>query len=93
MRRERFCWRPPTYRYIFLLRLLGPQFHLNLSDEEFGLPTVDYCEHNLRHFPGINIADGCQSDRFILSQDRRTLWVTNNTDIHHDNYRVIIQAD
>ncbi len=71
----------------------GSQFHLRLSEDELGLASVDYCEHNLRHFPGINIADGCQSDRFILSEDRKTLYLTNNTDIHHDNYRVIVAAD
>lgn len=67
--------------------------HLRDSDFELGLSTVDYCEHNLKHFPGINIADGCQSDRFILSADRKTLQVTNNTDVHHDNYRVILAAE
>ncbi len=72
---------------------LGPRFHLLLSDKELGLPWVDYCEHNFRHFPGINIADGCQSDRFILSEDRKTLYLRNNTDVHHDNYRVILAAD
>ncbi|GAA0725962.1 hypothetical protein GCM10009430_32400 [Aquimarina litoralis] len=63
------------------------------SDKEVGLPRVDYCEHNFRHFPGINVADGCKSDRFVLSQDRRTLTVKNNTDVHHDNYRVILLAE
>lgn len=68
------------------------QAHLRQSDRELGLASVNYCEHYLRHFPGINIADGCQSDRFILSEDRKTLYVTNNTDIHHDNYRIIVAA-
>ena len=67
--------------------------HLRQADREFGLPGVDYCEHYLRHFPGINIADGCHSDRFILSEDRRTLWLTNHTDIHHDNYRIVVAAE
>ncbi len=71
---------------------VGKRFHLRASDAELGLTGVDYCEHNLRHFPGINIADGCRSDRFILSEDRKTLRLTNNTDVHHDNYRVIVAA-
>ncbi len=71
----------------------GRNANLRTSDAELGLPGVDYCEHYSRHFPGVNIVDGCQSDRFVLSADRRTLWLTNNTDIHHDNYRVIVAAD
>ena len=71
----------------------GRNASLRRSDRELGLPGVDYCEHYLRHFPGINIADGCRSDRFILSEDRRTLQLTNFTDIHHDNYRVVVEAD
>lgn len=71
----------------------GKNASLRRSDFELGLPGVDYCEHYLRHFPGINIADGCRSDRFILSADRRTLWLTNHTDIHHDNYRIIVEAE
>ncbi|MEL7481625.1 MAG: hypothetical protein AAGJ29_08685 [Pseudomonadota bacterium] len=71
---------------------LGRKAHLRQADRELGLPGVDYCQHNLRHFPGINIADGCHSDRFVLSEDRRTLWLTNHTDIHHDNYRIIVAA-
>ncbi len=72
---------------------LNDNDHLGNSNAELGVPGVDYCEHNLQHFPGINIADGCQSDRFILSADRKTLSITNNTDIHHDNYRVIVAAE
>lgn len=71
----------------------GVEDHLRTSDLELGHENVDYCEHNLSHFPGINIADGCQSDQFVLSADRRTLTLKNNTDIHHDNYRVIVEAD
>lgn len=78
---------------IIMRAATGELAHLSISDAELGLPGVDYCEHNLRHFPGINIADGCRSDQFILSEDRKTLWLTNNTDIHHDNYRVIVEAD
>ncbi len=72
---------------------LGVQDHLGNSNLELGLSSVDYCEDNLSHFPGINIADGCQSDQFILSDDRKTLTLKNNTDIHHDNYRVILAAN
>ena len=72
---------------------LGSEDHLGNSNQELGVSTVDYCDDNLSHFPGINIADGCQSDRFILSEDRMTLTVKNNSDIHHDNYRVILAAD
>lgn len=72
---------------------LGRRAHLRQADEELGLAEVDYDQHYLRHFPGVNIADGCGSDRFILSEDRRTLTVTNFTDVHHDNYRVIVAAD
>ena len=72
---------------------LGAEAKLLNSDEELGLSYVAYDQQNLRHFPGINIADGCQSDRFILSEDRLTLFVINNTDIHHDNYRIVIAAD
>jgi len=72
---------------------LGAQDHLGNSNVELGLPTVEYDEDNLMSFPGINIADGCQSDQFILSEDRKTLTVKNNTDIHHDNYRVILDAN
>lgn len=71
---------------------LGEMDRLGNSNRELGLPSVDYCEDNLLHFPGINIADGCQSDRFVLSEDRMALIVKNNTDIHHDNYRVILAA-
>jgi len=71
----------------------GENAHLLASDEEVGLPGVDYCEHYARHFPGVNIADGCQSDHFVLSADRRTLWLTNFTDLHMDNYRVIVEAE
>lgn len=71
----------------------GRNANLRTSDADLGLRGVDYCEHYLRHFPGVNITDGCQSDRFILSSDRHTLWLINNTDIHHDNYRVIVAAD
>ena len=72
---------------------LGEMDRLGNSNRELGLSSVDYCEeHNLLHFPGINIADGCQSDQFILSEDRLTLTLKNNTDIHHDNYRVILAA-
>ncbi len=72
---------------------LGTKDHLRRSDGELGWSDVDYCEHNLSHFPGINIADGCQSDRFILSEDRLTLFMRNNTDIHHDNFRVVIEGE
>ena len=75
-----------------IMRASGNQPNLRDSDPELGVSGVDYCEHNLRHFPGINIVDGCRSDRFILSQDRKTLTVRNNTDIHHDNYRVVLDA-
>lgn len=75
-----------------IMRASSNQPNLLNSDAELGVPGVDYCEHNLTHFPGINIADGCQSDRFILSSDRKTLTIRNNTDIHHDNYRVILDA-
>lgn len=71
---------------------VGPRATLLRGDEQLGLPDVDYCEHNLRHFPGVNISDGCGSDQFILSADRKTLTVRNFTDIHHDNYRVILAA-
>lgn len=71
---------------------LGELDRLGNSNRELGLPSVDYCEDNLLHFPGINIADGCQSDQFILSEDRMTLTLKNNTDIHHDNYRVVLAA-
>lgn len=84
-----------TFNYPVLgiiMRASGNQPNLLNSDSELGLSTVDYCEHNLTHFPGINIADGCQSDRFILSADRMTLTLKNNTDIHHDNYRVVLDA-
>jgi len=84
-----------TFNYPVLgiiMRASGNQPNLLNSDTELGLSTVDYCEHNLSHFPGINITDGCQSDRFILSADRLTLTLKNNTDIHHDNYRVVLDA-
>ncbi len=70
----------------------GRRATLRQSDAELGLSGVDYCDHNLWHFPGINIVDGCQTDNFRLSADRHTLWLTNYTDIHHDNYRVIVDA-
>lgn len=84
-----------TFNYPVLgiiMRSSGNQPNLLNSDPELGLSSVDYCEHNLSHFPGINIVDGCQSDRFILSADRMTLTLKNNTDIHHDNYRVVLDA-
>lgn len=71
----------------------GENATLRFSDLELGLPGVNYDQRYLRHFPGVNIADGCGSDRFILSEDRRTLSLTNFTDIHHDNCRVIVAAD
>jgi len=70
----------------------GAQDHLGISNAELGIPTVEYDEDNFMSFPGINITDGCQSDRFILSADRMTLTLKNNTDIHHDNYRVVLGA-
>lgn len=76
-----------------IMRASGGQDNLRKSDPLLGLSGTDYCEHNTRHFPGINIADGCQSDRFILSEDRKTLTLKNNTDIHHDNYRVILAVE
>lgn len=70
----------------------GRNDFLGRTNAELGLPGVTYCTHNFRHFPGVNIADGCGSDRFILSTDRRTLDVTNFSDVHHDNYRVVVEA-
>lgn len=70
----------------------GDNATLRRSDAELGLPGVNYDGDYLRSFPGANVVDGCGSDRFVLSEDRRTLWVTNYTDIHHDNYRVIVAA-
>lgn len=70
----------------------GAQDHLGISNTELGIPTVEYDEDNFMSFPGINIVDGCQSDRFILSEDRYTLTLKNNSDIHHDNYRVVLDA-
>ncbi len=67
--------------------------HLGRTNTEFGFQHTLYCEHNLSHFPGINIVDGCGSDRFVISDDRYTLTFKNNTDIHHDNYRVITLAE
>lgn len=71
---------------------VGRRATLQRSDEQLGLPGVDYCEHNLRHFPGVNISDGCGSDRFVLSEDRTTLTERSFTDIDHHNYRVILAA-
>ncbi len=71
---------------------LNENDHLGNSNAELGVPSVDYCEHNLQHFPGINVADGCRSDRFILSLDRKKLTIRNNTDIHHDNYRILVEG-
>lgn len=71
----------------------GSEDHLGITNHELGLRDVTYCTHNFRHFPGVNIADGCGSDHFILSENRRTLWVRNVTDVHHDNYRVIVQSE
>lgn len=70
----------------------GAQDHLGISNSELGIPSVEYDEDNFMSFPGINIVDGCQSDRFILSEDRYTLTLKNNSDIHHDNYRVVLDA-
>ncbi len=70
----------------------GARDHLGRSNTELGISTVEYDEDNFMSFPGINIVDGCQSDRFILSEDRYTLTLKNNSDIHHDNYRVILDA-
>ncbi|MGD1839960.1 MAG: hypothetical protein ACFB0B_03555 [Thermonemataceae bacterium] len=86
-----------TFKYpvlgIIMRAGAGAQDHLGISNAQLGLPTVEYDEDNFISFPGINIVDGCQSDRFILSEDRYTLTLKNNTDIHHDNYRIILQAD
>lgn len=76
-----------------IMRASGGEDNLGKSNLELGISSVDYCEHNASHFPGINIVDGCQSDKFALSNDRRTLTIKNNTDVHHDNYRVILAAD
>lgn len=70
----------------------GAEDHLGITNRELGLSGVTYEAHNFRHFPGVNIADGCGSDHFVLSKDRRTLWVRNFTDVHHDNYRVIVES-
>ncbi|WP_373497424.1 hypothetical protein [Aquiflexum sp.] len=76
-----------------IMRASGGKDNLGKSNLELGISSVNYCDHNLRHFPGINIVDGCQSDKFVLSKDRKTLTIRNNTDVHHDNYRVILAAD
>lgn len=68
-------------------------FKLNRSNSALGLRSVEYDEDALISFPGVNLTDGCQSDHMTLSADRRTLTVTNFTDIHHDNYRVLVAAD
>lgn len=65
---------------------------LNRSNDDVGIDGVDYDEHTYRHFPGVNIVDGCASDRISISDDRHTLTVTNFGDIHHDNYRVLLST-
>ena len=71
-----------------------PNANLFYSDLELGLDEVSYTpfEDYGTRFPGLNLADGCGTDRFRLSNDRRTLWFTNHADIHHDNYRVVVAA-
>ena len=70
----------------------GRQDFLGRSNRELGLPDVVYSTRNFREFPGLNIADGCGTDRIALSADRRVLDVRNVTDVHHDNYRVVVAA-
>lgn len=70
----------------------GRNDFLGLSNAELGLVGVTYSTRNFREFPGFNIADGCGTDRIVLSPDRRTLDVVNFTDLHHDNYRVVLAA-
>lgn len=68
-------------------------YNLNITNPILGIDTVEYDTDLTRSFPGINIVDGCHSDHFIMSEDRRTLILTDFTDVHHDNYRVIVQSD
>lgn len=76
-----------------VLGLIIRGYNLNQSNPILGIDTVEYDTDLTRSFPGINIVDGCHSDHFILSKDRRTLQLTNHTDVHHDNYRVVVQSD
>jgi hypothetical protein len=76
-----------------VLGLIIRGYNLNQSNSVCGIDTVEYDTDLTRSFPGINIVDGCRSDHFILSADRRTLHLTNHTDVHHDNYRVLVQSD
>lgn len=76
-----------------ILGIILRSYKLNQSNDEVGLSTVEYDEDSLVSFPGVNLTDGCKSDRMTLSADRRTLTVRNFTDIHHDNYRVLVAAN
>lgn len=71
-----------------------PNANLYYADLELGLDSVSYTpfEDYGTRFPGLNLADGCGTDRFRLSDDRKTLWFTNHSDVHHDNYRVVVAA-
>lgn len=65
---------------------------LSRSNDDVGLAEVAYDTATLRHFPGVNVTDGCQSDQVTISADRKTLTTRNFTDIHHDNLRVLVEA-
>lgn len=68
--------------------------HLALADAELGLPSVRYppVDDYETTLPGAEVLNGCLSDRFRMSLDRRTLWVTFNNDQDNDNFRVIVRA-
>ena len=68
--------------------------HLAESDAEVGLTSVHYPrvqDYGVAE-PGADVLTGCLSDRFRISRDRKTLWVTLNSDRDNDNFRVILRA-
>lgn len=65
--------------------------NMNRSGRQVALENTDYDDAPASPtFPGLNVANGCGSDRLILSDDRMTLIARNFTDIHHDNFRVLL---
>lgn len=65
--------------------------NMNSSGRQVALEGTDYDDAPVSPtFPGLNVANGCGSDQISLSDDRMTMIARNFTDIHHDNFRVLL---
>lgn len=65
--------------------------NLGTSGEQLGNDSTVYDDNPFSTtFPGLNLSNGCGSDQIIISDDRMTMIARNFTDIHHDNFRVLL---